>query len=333
MKLDHLRAFIAVMEHGSLSEAARSLGRDQPGVTRLIQALESEMGGDLLDRSTKPARPTARGLALHEPARKALDAIAEIETLTRTRHRVERTPLRVGVSHATIRLLAHCEVSTWMKANSSLELQVETGRSLDLVERLRCRQLDAVVGPYASEWTPPDPLQGRCFGHDELLLVAPREMELPRKVTLRSLTSVPWILNPELSDIQRSVKRAFAAQGLALRPTIEVAGDFGALMDFVVLGYGVTLVPRLLVESHNSIGRVQVRPLDEASMMLSIWLCWRELSKAAAQLLGGFDTALEQCLADSLQAPLAANAANTVPSLSPELCRSTQVGAMTAARD
>lgn len=54
-------AFLLAAESGSLSEAARKLGYPQPGITRMIDALESEVGFPLLLRTKKGVRPTSDG--------------------------------------------------------------------------------------------------------------------------------------------------------------------------------------------------------------------------------------------------------------------------------
>ncbi|MGH7022214.1 MAG: LysR family transcriptional regulator [Caulobacteraceae bacterium] len=76
------RTFLAVIDAGSLSGAARALGVAQPTVGRQIEALEAALGGEaLFTRSPAGLRPTRAALAL-EPHAKAMAAAAE--TLTRT---------------------------------------------------------------------------------------------------------------------------------------------------------------------------------------------------------------------------------------------------------
>jgi DNA-binding transcriptional LysR family regulator len=63
------RAFLAVIETGSLSGAARRLKLAQPTVRTRIEALEAALGTPLFTRSPGGLAPTERGLALHEHAR------------------------------------------------------------------------------------------------------------------------------------------------------------------------------------------------------------------------------------------------------------------------
>ncbi|MDQ2861438.1 MAG: LysR family transcriptional regulator [Pseudomonadota bacterium] len=78
---DLYRAFLAVLEAGSLSGAARALGVAQPTVGRHIEALESALGGALFTRSSGGLRPTEAALSL-APHAQAMSAAAE--TLIRT---------------------------------------------------------------------------------------------------------------------------------------------------------------------------------------------------------------------------------------------------------
>jgi DNA-binding transcriptional LysR family regulator len=73
-----LEAFAAVMSAGSVTGAARLLGRSQPAVTRLIQDLEADIGYALLHRSGPRITPTARGLLFHAEVERHLSSLAHI---------------------------------------------------------------------------------------------------------------------------------------------------------------------------------------------------------------------------------------------------------------
>jgi hypothetical protein len=61
MELRHLRAFVAVGGTGHFGEAAAGLNLTQSGLTLRIQALEKELGVQLLDRNAREVRLTAAG--------------------------------------------------------------------------------------------------------------------------------------------------------------------------------------------------------------------------------------------------------------------------------
>jgi DNA-binding transcriptional LysR family regulator len=61
--LRQLRAFRAVVEHGSFTEAARTLHLSQAALSGLVKELESQVGVRLLDRSTRNVAPSEVGEA------------------------------------------------------------------------------------------------------------------------------------------------------------------------------------------------------------------------------------------------------------------------------
>jgi len=65
-----LPILLAVVEAGSLSGAARNMRVSQPTVSRRIQALEEQMGGALLRKTSSGLAPTAIGIKVLEHVRK-----------------------------------------------------------------------------------------------------------------------------------------------------------------------------------------------------------------------------------------------------------------------
>src|SRR5690606_10635893 len=86
MKLQGLRALLAIVEHGSFSEAALELGTSQSTVSYAIAELEQELGVKLLDRGRFGAAPTAVGERIADHARgveRTLSAIGQEAALSR----------------------------------------------------------------------------------------------------------------------------------------------------------------------------------------------------------------------------------------------------------
>lgn len=72
------RAFLAVIDTGSLSAAARALGAAQPTVRRRIEDLETQLGVALFTRSPSGLTPTSVGTALARHARAMASAAAAL---------------------------------------------------------------------------------------------------------------------------------------------------------------------------------------------------------------------------------------------------------------
>ncbi len=74
-----VQAFLAVAESGSLSDAARTLGRSQPTVGRQIKQIEATLQAELFLRHSRGLALSKTGMLLLEPARDMLKAVKALE--------------------------------------------------------------------------------------------------------------------------------------------------------------------------------------------------------------------------------------------------------------
>jgi LysR family transcriptional regulator of abg operon len=84
VKLNQLRAFLAVAEHRSIRAAARSLALSQPAVTKTVRELERDFGVRLLQRSVAGIELTEAGQAF------AIRARLLVEEMRRARDEIEQ---------------------------------------------------------------------------------------------------------------------------------------------------------------------------------------------------------------------------------------------------
>lgn len=81
--LSNIETFVAAIRAGSFARAARQLGVSPAIVGRRIEALETEYGGRLIERSTRSQRLTEFGEAFLRRAEAVLDASAELGELAK----------------------------------------------------------------------------------------------------------------------------------------------------------------------------------------------------------------------------------------------------------
>jgi len=87
--LDQLRAlhtFVAIVDRGSLTAAARSLGSSLPAVVRQLAALERHLGARLLNRTTRRQSLTEDGRLYLERGRRVLADLDEADRLIAAKH-------------------------------------------------------------------------------------------------------------------------------------------------------------------------------------------------------------------------------------------------------
>src|SRR6201996_5932267 len=102
MNMQRLRAFQAIMESGSVTMAADELRLTQPAVSKLLKALEQEVGFPLFNRANGRLTPSPQGAAFYQRSRRIL---ADIDALATIAQNVAE--YRVG----EIRLVATSQLS------------------------------------------------------------------------------------------------------------------------------------------------------------------------------------------------------------------------------
>jgi len=75
-RISDLQAFVAVVEQGGVTAAARHLGRSVQAVSRSLATVERAVGVELVRRTTRNSNPTAAGAGLY---RRVASALSDIE--------------------------------------------------------------------------------------------------------------------------------------------------------------------------------------------------------------------------------------------------------------
>ncbi|ALP52563.1 hypothetical protein Tel_05050 [Candidatus Tenderia electrophaga] len=99
MNIEDLQAFLAVADHASFSQAAKTLHLTQPAVSKRIAALENQLDARLFDRIGRQVSLTEAGRALRGHAQRIVN---EIEDSRRAIHNLSGDvsgPLKLATSH------------------------------------------------------------------------------------------------------------------------------------------------------------------------------------------------------------------------------------------
>lgn len=78
-RFSELNAFIAVVEAGGFSAAARRLGEGQPSISKAVAALEKRLGIALFNRSTRSVTLTDQGQRYYDRAKPLIDEMDDVD--------------------------------------------------------------------------------------------------------------------------------------------------------------------------------------------------------------------------------------------------------------
>lgn len=191
MKLNHLRDFLAVAEHGSLRAAARELGIAQPAVTRSIQELERELGATLFERQARGVVPTAMGIAFERRARSVQNELTlardEINQLQGQTH----GSVCVAISMAPHMALLPYALKQFRIRYPNVYLDIIDAVFPMVSARLSDATIDCYIGP-PPERLPEGMVNEKLFDNTRVIL-GRKGHPLGAAKSLRELADAEWI--------------------------------------------------------------------------------------------------------------------------------------------
>ena len=142
MEINHLKNFIAIVEEGSMSAAAKKIFVAQPALSNQLKALEKELGTTLLRRNSRKVELTDAGkifygkakhiIDLEEAARKEVTDC--VSGLTGTLH--------IGMTLSTSSTFFDGILFQFHQQNPGIKFQLYEAGSLEILELLRSRIIE-----------------------------------------------------------------------------------------------------------------------------------------------------------------------------------------------
>lgn len=281
MELRHLRYFVAVAEELSFTRAAERLHIGQPPLSQQIQALEAEVGAQLLERSKRWVRLTEAGKLFLEDARQILAQSERAVVTARRAQRGEAGELRVGFTFSTpFTPLFAKVIKRYRQLYPHVSLTLHEMATLHQLEAVETQKLDlGFVRP--PEVAIPDAIALTRLREDPLMLILPSDSPLARKrkVRIKDLEGLPFVMYPKEAGtgIYYQIFRLCRAAGFVPQIGME-AGEASAIIGLVAAGIGVSVLPKTFDSIHME-GAVY-RQLDDPAAATSLLLAQRRDEKS-----------------------------------------------------
>lgn len=252
MTLRHMRIFLSVFQHSSVTRAAEELHLTQPSVSISVKELESYYGLRLFERYGRRIVPTEGGKMLYDYALHIVSLFDEMET--RVRSWDEKGVLRVGASitigtHILPELAVRCQ-----EALPGLRLEAKVCNSGEVEASILDNRVDLGLietAPASADLT------AVPFMEDSLQAVAPCGHPLAGKegVSLAELAGYPLLMREKGSAGRDILEAAFALRGIQVSPLWESAST-QAIVQGVAGGLGLAILPEPLVRRDIAEGRL-----------------------------------------------------------------------------
>ncbi len=249
LQLDWLKCFVAVVDGGSLSNAAVEIHRSQSAVSMQVKKLEEALGHRLLERDARKQQLTAEGQTLLGYARRILDLHAEAQVALKGEEVTGRVRLGVPDDYAAKYLTP--VLRRFVPKYSGVEIELSCEQSTSLIPRVARGDLDlALVSRDHAR-------RGTLLFHEPMVWVGSAQFELWRRDPL------PIAVYEETSLARRSAINALALQGRRYKVVYHsssLAGQIAAVES----GLAVAVLTQCSAPEHLQIlGREQsLGPLE-----------------------------------------------------------------------
>lgn len=262
LDLRTLALFLAVLDEGGLSRAARRLHLTPGAVSKRLSELEARLGVRLLDRRADGVRPTPAGLALEAEGRRVLAAVAAAEARVRDHAEGLRGEIRLCANPTSLLGPLPGVLRGFLATHPLVTLRLDEQRSAEAVAAVTARA--AEIGVFA-ENVPAPGLDVTPFHRADLVLMVPdgHALSSRRSVRLAEAAAHPFVAQGGNSAIGHLVTDAAARLGVRFDAAIRVT-SFEAVRRMVGAGLGLGILPDHCARPHaDALGFRCVR-LDES---------------------------------------------------------------------
>ncbi|WP_116083292.1 LysR family transcriptional regulator [Tropicimonas sp. IMCC34011] len=214
-----LLTFVEVMRTGTLSDAARTLGRTQPSVSTAISGLETEIGFPLFKRERKRIIPRPEAYYFLEEAQAIMDRFARSTRTLQEIGNLRKGKLRIACNPAAANFFMPQVLSDYLVGKPDLFVSLMMRSSTVVADWIASQQYDIGFGE-----TPParTTIQTQNFSFPCLCAVS---MQSPLKdlkiITPEHLEGVPMAMLNEEHTITVKTSRAFETFGVPITKRFE----------------------------------------------------------------------------------------------------------------
>src|SRR5215469_13498762 len=152
--MHHIRYFLAVSETLNLTKAAERCNVVQPALSRAIQALESELGGELFRRERALSHLTELGQRMLPMLRDCYETAVAAKMVAASIRKNETAPLTIAISHTVSLGRFERLLLELARALPGLHLTLRRGSGSEVAEALRLGTAELVIaGPLNEDWS------------------------------------------------------------------------------------------------------------------------------------------------------------------------------------
>lgn len=260
-----IETFQAVVEHRSVTAAARSLGVSQPAVSAALARLEKAVGFPLFRKDGRHIAPTSEALLLHDEAARALAGFAQLEDVAAGISAGRRGTLTIASNPSPGIAWLPAVVSAFRRGRPDCRVRLLTRSSETVRSMVSARAFD--LGIAEPPFDRSDSVLRRYRVALVCVLRADHPVAAPSVITPALLEREELIATSRAQVSNAAVARAFEAAGARFDPVIQCE-FFAVALNLVAHGAGICLADAVsaaeAVRQSSGSAALVVRPFAPA---------------------------------------------------------------------
>jgi DNA-binding transcriptional LysR family regulator len=237
-----IQVFLAIVEEGSFSAAAKRLDIAQPSISGHIVALEREIGGLVFRRQRgRAAELTEIGRSLLGRVKNIMLEATEIKADLDQSRRDEARSIIFACQRSLANFMLRSDLIMFARTNPTLQLSVDIGQQDEALKLVKAGVADlcCFLGDDKSTELPSE-----VIGEDRLIIIASVAHPLVGRRNLgpEDLRAHPFVLPPKGSFYGSTVLNLLAASGVAPVKVVAQASEFQFLREMVLADVGLSCV-------------------------------------------------------------------------------------------
>jgi DNA-binding transcriptional LysR family regulator len=246
MRFTQLRALVEVLDRGSFTSAARSLGVTQPAISQQLRSLETELGVRLFRREGRGLIPTAAAKALGERARIVVSSWTSTAELADQLRNQGRRRLLIGASLIPGIYVVPAVLTSFSNRHPEIDIELTIADAQEILRKLRAGAVSiAIVAETGDE----EDLLLVPFHRDSLVPIwSPRSpLATLRRVSIADLIAERFVSFAPGDGTRIVFERWLAAEGLEIDLALEV-DSLEAVKQSVAANLGVAVISEAAIQ-------------------------------------------------------------------------------------
>lgn len=252
MKLSQLRCILEVHRHGNhISAAAEALHTSQPGVSKQIQLLESEIGFPVFQRKrNRVTGLTEPGREVIEIAQRIMSDVENLHTLREDYVDREKGALTIATTHTYARYVLPRVIGRFIKRYPDIGLGLQQGNPTQICEAVQAEEADIAIGTEAMRPFP-NLVMLPCFPIARSVIAKQGHPILRvKKLTLQEIARYPIIAHDRARSGRWKIMEAFRKEGI--EPNVRFgAVDADVCKTYVEMGLGIAILATVAVDPEH----------------------------------------------------------------------------------